>query len=546
MQHNKKLFLCTALLLTVSLLLAACTVSPAPSAANTPASTAPISDQPAATGAAQPQSEVAKPDVLTYWAGLGSNSANMQSLDENLVWQEMQRIFDVDIEFIHSPGGQDVEQFNLMLASREFPDIVDSNWSAYNGGPEKAISDGVIIKLNDLIAAYAPALTAYMEQRPDITKQFMTDFGTLYVFPSLNKSPYNTTMGFFVRTDWLSELGMERPQTMAQIEQVLTAFKEQMGADAPLGISANNLTGSDVPSGAFGVGNNFYVEDGKVKFGPLEEGYRRYVETYTRFYADGLLDPDFVALDQKTNNSNLISGRTGMALDAVAGSMGTSIDAAAAEGKTLALGGMYSPVENEGDTPRFSARAWEYRGNNSAAITTANKYPEFSAQMLDYFYSDEGHLLKNFGVEGVTFNYVDGKPAYSDLIFKNPDGLTYRQAMGQYLRCDSPFVGFIDGAFHESSQQLPEQREASLMWAKYDDEAVKYKLPQLTPDQEEAAELAKIMVNINTFKSEMVIKMIMGQEPLENYDRFVDEIRKMDIERALSIQQAAYDRYLQR
>ena len=43
------------------------------------------------------------------------------------MYQKAQEITGVKIDFKHPPVGQEGEQFNLMVASRDFPDIMESD-----------------------------------------------------------------------------------------------------------------------------------------------------------------------------------------------------------------------------------------------------------------------------------------------------------------------------------------------------------------------------------------------------------------------------------
>lgn len=54
------------------------------------------------------------------------------------------------------------------------------------------------------------------------------------------------------------------------------------------------------------------------------------------------------------------------------------------------------------------------------------------------------------------------------------------------------------------------------------------------------------MNDINTFKDEMYLKFIMGQEPLDNFDKYVKTIEGMGLQEAIQIQQNALERYNQR
>ena len=52
----------------------------------------------------------------------------------------------------------------------------------------------------------------------------------------------------------------------------------------------------------------------------------------------------------------------------------------------------------------------------------------------DYFYSDEGSILYNMGVEGVTFEFDEnGVPQFKDELINNPDGLTLTQMRVKYM-----------------------------------------------------------------------------------------------------------------
>ena len=63
---------------------------------------------------------------------------------------------------------------------------------------------------------------------------------------------------------------------------------------------------------------------------------------------------------------------------------------------------------------------------------------------------------------------------------------------------------------------------------------------------EESLEMATMTSLINDYRNEHVLKFIMGQEPLENYPQFVNELKSLGVERVIEIYQAAYERYLSR
>jgi putative aldouronate transport system substrate-binding protein len=74
----------------------------------------------------------------------------------------------------------------------------------------------------------------------------------------------------------------------------------------------------------------------------------------------------------------------------------------------------------------------------------------------------------------------------------------------------------------------------------------KYQLPLVTPTPEESAEFAKIMTDVNTLVDEMTLKIILGAEPLESYEKYLEKMNSIKLSRAIEIKKAALDRYNKR
>ncbi|MNR68766.1 hypothetical protein D3C85_1935300 [compost metagenome] len=51
---------------------------------------------------------------------------------------------------------------------------------------------------------------------------------------------------------------------------------------------------------------------------------------------------------------------------------------------------------------------------------------------------------------------------------------------------------------------------------------------------------------MNTLVDEMTLKIILGNEPVDNFEKYVDKMKSLNLSRAIEIQQAALDRYNKR
>ncbi|WP_240480065.1 extracellular solute-binding protein [Paenibacillus fonticola] len=433
------------------------------------------------------------------------------------------------------------QKFSLLLATGELPDIFLNTWLQYPGGPEKAVEQGYILKLNDYIDKYAPNLKRTLEENPDIDKMIKTDNGTYYAFPFIRSEAGRVYGGPIIRKDWLDELGLEIPETIDEWYTVLKAFKEKKNAAAPVTFRTLFLgerTGGF--AGAFGVMGNYYVNDGKVVYGYLEPEYKEYLKTMNQWYKEGLIDKDFAAIDAVTVDKKMSSSVSGATFGWQFYIEKYNAAAQETDPNASYVAAPY-PTRVKGTKPEFGQLDNAYAGTSSAAISAKSEHIEAAMRWLDYAYSEEGSMLNSFGIEGVTYEIQNGTPVYTDLVVNNPEGLSSDQVMMQYSHgTNFPMIQRDNNLPAKYSQTA----EALDIWRNTNHE--QHLLPAITPTAEEADEMASIMNDINALVKEAELKIILGNEPVEAYDKYVEQMKDLGIERALEIQQAAYERYLNR
>lgn len=488
---------------------------------------------------------------FSYWVSLPSSIATrVNSLGEIAMYQKREADSGVHIDFIHPAQGQDGEQFNLMVASGEYPDMIEYNWATYTGGAQKAIDDGVIIPLNK-----------YLDKMPNFKKRLeegelaeiykkgcMTDEGDIFAFPNFNVGDVRTFAGPMIRKDWLDELGLEIPVTIDDWTEVLTAFKEKKNVSTPFTALNQYFTTTNTFNGAYGVGQRLYLDGETVKFGPLEEGYKQYLMQLNEWFEAGLIDKDYPTNKRDVVDSKITTGGAGATSYTLGGAMGVYLKQMETKDPSYNLVCAPYPVLNEGETNDFLQMEGDVFGA-SLAITTACKNPEKLVEWIDYWYSDEGYYMVNFGVEGDSYNMVDGKPVYTDKILKNPDGLSIAEALGLSCRATSTAPGLRQAPeYLEQYYQYQQQIDGFNMWSENIDGVRKTTLPgSLSPTIDEREELASLETNINTYVEEMCFKFVNGSESFDNYDKFIQELKDtFNVERYIEIQQNMYNRYLKR
>ena len=487
---------------------------------------------------------VDEPVTLTYFNADDTNAAIITNdWNDNEFYQEMERRTGVHLDFETVSSADYQTNFTLMIASGKLADLIYVGASYYAEGVDAAIDDGYFLDLTDKVEEYMPNYNAI--RTSDIQYELLstTDSGRLGAVYELRQSKQGPWLGLWIRQDWLDDLGLDTPVTFDDYHEVLTAFKEEKGATAPLIL---NWSGSDgefgTMSGGLNVLNSWQLDEtGKVNFGPYMDAWKEYVTIMHQWYEEGLIDPDFMATDERTADmAKVVTGASG--LFAALYTM-PSVYEAASEDPNMNLAPVNPPVKNEGDEIHIRLRD-SYTSGNTAISADCENW-EVALRYLDYLYTEEGALLANYGVEGDTFEFDEnGDPVYTDKIVNNENGWTMTQTMASYLCPSAGIANWSD--WTRELAGVPEKDQACYdVWSEADDT---WRLPSsVSLTQEESTERAALYADISTIVKEQTAQFISGALDIEsNWDAYIASLESSGIERAIEITQAAYDRYVGR
>lgn len=487
---------------------------------------------------------VDEPTTLSYFVADDSNAAIMTTdWNDNEFYQEMERRTGVHLEFEMVSSADYQTNFNLMIASGNLADMIYVGASYYAEGVDAAIDDGYFLDLTDLVDEYMPNYERIRTSDVQYELLSTTDSGRLGAVYELRQSKQGPWLGLWIRQDWLDDLNLDTPVTFDDYHEVLTAFKNEKGATAPLIL---NFSGSDgefgTMSGGLNVLNSWQLDEtGKVNFGPYMDAWKEYVTIMHQWYTEGLIDPDFMATDERTADmAKVVTGASGVfaALYTM-----PSVYEAASEDPNMNLAPVNPPVMNEGDEGHIRLRDSYTSGNT--AISADSENWEVALRWLDYLYTEEGALLANYGVEGDTFEFDEnGEPVFTDKILNNENGWTMTQTVASYLCPSAGIANWSD--WTRELAGVPEKDQACYdVWSEFSDD---WRLPSsVTLTQEESTERAALYADISTIVKEQTAQFISGALDIEsNWDAYISALEASGMERAIEITQAAYDRYLAR
>lgn len=467
--------------------------------------------------------------------------AEIPDMNTQLVQKQVQKLTGIKVNFITPPVGQEADAFTLMISSGELPDIIIDP-GRYPGGLEAGLNDGAFIDLTDLIEKNAPNYNAWRNSDEMRRKTTVTDSGRLLGFYGI--APYSEWMWFgpLIKKEALEKTGLEVPTTIDEWHTFLTAAKKA-GYSEPLNYgSSYGQIFTGIINGAYGVWDwTFMDADGKVQWGPAQPKAKEYLKTMQDWNKEGLLNRDWATADFNQRMATAISDKTAIMMDSP-----DTMWSYWKQQNDIDFVGAPNPVLNEGDQPQVSYKNF-MRAGTSAAITTQAENVEAAMAFLDFGYSKKGWEVFNYGEYGkVHLIDKDGKPYFpaESYIYKDPDGQPVATTLHKYRVHDwanirdehnsNPLI-VAEGSYSGDIRKTwTEEMDASMT------------MPPITFTQEEASREAELGNQLATLRSEYYAKIIMGELPVDAYDKFLQEAQKMGLEEFVALHQAALDRYNQR
>lgn len=472
-------------------------------------------------------------------------------LNEQYVQQKAEEIMNVHIEWIQVPADAWEEKKNLMLATGDLPDIIeshiqDSDLTRY--GP-----DGTFIDLTEYIEKYAHNFNAIVaNELPDLKTFITAPDGKIYSFCRVNSGPWMTTNGVGVMNKgWLDKLGLEEPKTLDEFTNVLRAFKtgdpngNGVADEIPLCFDKYMFNNFGIGyimsffglaiSGQDGTGSFADVKDGKIYCQATTDEFRDAVKYLGQLYSEGLIDPEVFTLSEaelfsKLNQEPCVVGVTQM----------WDINDSISNPQNNEDYDYYQMVSAyEGKDPVFfrnplpgTVRAW-------GMVTSACKYPEVAVRWLDYWFDPDNSIESIEGPIGVRVLENDDGTLY---VRTPPEGMSV--AEDRFANCRAGILAATP-SIYANRLKLPSTAEKVAF-------VEEYCHPYADPDPmmpvfytaEEAEEIGTMVKEMNDFITGSTAKMIRDNNVDEAWDAYVSAMNSQYLPTWLAINQAAYDRYM--
>ncbi|MEE1012968.1 MAG: hypothetical protein U0L92_01450 [Clostridia bacterium] len=491
------------------------------------------------------------PETLSIFSKVGGNvtAAGGKTFNDCMTFQLLEEKTGCHIDWIHPATGANIERFNMMMVSGEYPDAIVYDWKNASGGTESYLNDGVIVDLTPYIETCMPNFHQLLEEHPEFKKDVITDDGKILTIPYIRLDPELCVFqGTLVRQDWLDKLNLKAPTNAEELYNVLQAFKTQdpngngEADEVPMsGVGFDNSMGIGCLLWAFGTTWEFHLQDDQVVYGPITDEFKEGLGYMAKLFSEGLIDSDYMTNDRAKYDAKFTRDQVGFGFGYQPSTYYPSMN----DGTKRVEGIGYLKAADGKNYCYNTAYTRAVNPSTALAVTTVNQNVAGTLKWLDNLFGGEGLMYANYGKEGLSYEMKDGEPVFTEYMTANPNGKTLAQMVG--LTCavrDSDFPMLQTWEYYKQTLQ-PWGIEAIENWIA--DEPVTANIcPSLTLTPEENAVYTEKMSNITTYVQENANKVITGRMSIEEWDGVVETLKEMGIDEVIAIENNAYQRYCAR
>lgn len=339
---------------------------------------------------------------------------------ENLVSKTITEETGVSVNFI-TPLGTEEEKLNALISSDTLPDIITLGW--WEPQYMQMIQNGQVYALNELADQYDPYFYNVVNQK--VVDWYTVEDGNIYAYPNSSVTPEDVEENqritsnetFLVRKDIYEAIGspdMTTPEGFySAIVKAKEMFPEVDGGDLiPIGAHVFEETGCTSFDQYL---QNFlavpFEKDGEYYDRNTDPEYIRWLKMFRQLGEDGYLADD-IFVDSRTQTSEKLATGRYFCLLYQWTDMQDQEKLLYANNPDSIYIAVEGPRNSNGDDPILPTG-----GINGWTVTLISKnceHPERAIAFIDYLLSEHGQMVTYLGVEGETYDVVDGEYVLKD------------------------------------------------------------------------------------------------------------------------------------
>lgn len=453
------------------------------------------------------------------------------------IWQLFREKTGANLQVLAIPT-EYATKINLTMAGGvdQFPDMIFMSYKDVANSHGEA---GGFLAISDNLDKM-PNYVDFWENIPDGERreamlQRMAGDGKIYMAPNYGNHTIGNTRTWMYRKDIFEKNGLKAPETMDELYEVSKKLKEIYPESYPF-CMRNGLYNIKHVIGTswapyFEMMPYYNFDEEKWHFGVLEPEAKEIVLYFKKMVDEGLIMPDFLD-GSNTTWEQYVSNDMGFIMADYLLRIDFFNVPAREENPEFMLDTIMPPkassAKGQNKIANHSYELCGYVIPNSGDETRINN----AFKLLDWMYSPEGIETLSWGKEGVTYNVIDG-----NRVWITDENTTPYSALG----IGTPGTYQIQDIEANEALYSKEQVESGHAVRKYqEDRSNPFNF--ITFPSEIATEVSDIKLVLTAHIDSMLTKFIVGQEPIEKWDAFVEEVKELGADELLKAYEDWYSK----
>lgn len=387
--------------------------------------------------------------TFTYWMPIGEQSTHYLEYEDNPIAQYITSKYtfggkQVNVDYYVPPTGSESENFNNLLATGEYTQVIDMAMSSVSAA--EMYQDEMIYDLTELASEYMPNYMAFISEHPELEENLYTIVDgekKILSLTSFSDGVSPSFAGFAYRRDWIAKYGTN-PTTGEAFtygftdESDFESWEDNVvfpnGTDEPMYISdwewmfeifdlalsdlgitdgygyapyyTGFLSTGDLVSAFGGDANAYWYRSAEddVVFGPQTDNFRAYLQCMNTWYEKGWVDSAFAEHNTdmffSVDAAKVYTGKVGLWYG-LQSTLGTQIDdnsaytdGAVVFGCRQPINDIYGGAESQNAIPRTMYQQTQVVGNIVITDKVAESDLPVLLEYLDFMYTEEGLALR--------------------------------------------------------------------------------------------------------------------------------------------------------
>ncbi len=452
----------------------------------------------------------------------------------------------IHVEYVEGPEeiADTYTEVDERIASGTLPDAAMVNLAQAKVYGEQ----GAFVDLAPYIKKYAPNLQAYIDSNPDYKSYVSSDNGAIYGL--VKESPiFADLIGY--RADQFKEAGIDAAsvKTVDDFTAAMETLKKYYGAkdknyyplsgrDSALRFAA--WFGAASYADANGSGGVYYNHEKDGSFNIKADGAYTWIETMKKWYDEGLINPLWVAGTNSEGDweSQTLEGQASIFYDYYNRAEWFMQNVGADGNPNYDMQVLNFLQDASGKTIPVTSSIL-YQNGCVTAVNSASDESTIAAilKFIDYFYSEEGITLANWGVEGESYTTNDDSKMFiAD--YTTEESKAAGEKRWSFLSDRFTVCKPVDQtAFYSwNTKLIADAANSNFKTENFLDR------PTLIYSTSQEEELTNLVASVFEGESAGLTAFITGSKELnkDNWNAFIEEMDNMGLSQIEKIQAEAY------